>query len=504
MKRDNRYLYEALNLMENLQKSFKTKYDEANKYSTILNGLSEATRESELKELINIEMERNKSLREDIEVFIMSLNIKRLEYKLGKFILNKKRISYKPEEDNIDTNIKDVENIYLLQFLIKILRGVAYVQKENLLLVKYNKSGLYFGYNNLYNCCRGKVIDLETNKIVAYAFDKFFNLNESEETNIKTVRQLLSRANAVSIMDKLDGTLVSTTQYKNDLLVTTNGEFNNEFIDISKDLIKSKYPELNKKTNPNYTYIFELIHPCSRVVVDYNNEEKLILTSIRDLKDNRLLTYEECKVEANRLGLEIVTMFEDESFDTIIEKASTLKNCNREGWVLRIITDSEDILIKLKLDDYSALHKTVLSDIKPIQVFELIQKELLDDVIAKTDNKYKKQRILSISEEILNLLSQVEDSLIEQINRIIITFNIDREEILNALKNKDNIEVLNKRIELVKYINKNFNKYYDKTGSLKYFINAEDIETIMKNITKREFRQICEKSNLNILNEKRK
>lgn len=498
MKRNNIYLYNALDIMDKIKDLFNIQCNEKDKYASILKEFSECIRKDG-NNVIDKVLNNKPCFKEDIKDFIVSLDIKNLDYKIGKFILNQDNISIDKNKSNINTRIDDIKNIYLIKFLVKILKGVTYLQKDNLLLVKYNKSGLYFGYNNLYNCCRGKVLDINSRKIIVYAFDKFFNLNEADETNIKEVRRLLSKAKIVSIMDKLDGTLISTTKHKDKLMVTTNGDFENEFIDVSKDLIKNKYPGLRQHLNSSYTYIFELIHPISRVVVDYNGAEKLVLTGIRNLKNNNLLTYDECKIEADRLGLEIVEMCEGETIDSLIEKASTLKKCNKEGWILRIITDDEDVIIKLKLDDYSLVHKTVLSDIKPIQIFELIQNESLDDVIAKVENIYNREKILVSSENILSLLNKIEDSLTEKILYIENAFNVKQENVSDNVKCKESNELLSKRIDIVNYISNNLMDYYDKIGSTKYFIKGQSIDSIMKSITKKEFRQICEKYNLDIL-----
>lgn len=494
MQRNNMYLYEALRLINTLGDTFSIKVNEENKYYSILRGLTEVLSEYKEEDIVI----KNSSIVNDIKDFIISLDIKNLSGKLRRFSKVSKDIKEDDRERSLE--LKDLSNVELLRFLLKLFKGITFVQKENLLLVKYNKSGLFFGYNNLYNCTRGKVLDLNTLNIVSYPFDKFFNLNEEKETNIDRVLELLSRARYTSVMDKLDGSLISVTKYNEDLLITTNGALDNEFIKIAKDMINKKYPKLKKYCMPKHTYIFELIHPYSRVIVDYGEREELILVGIRDLNTNKLFKYEDVYREANRLNLNVVEVYENEDIKTLLLNGTALNIPNKEGWVLRIITDTEDIMVKLKLDEYADMHKFVLTNISPATIFDMMQKDMFDDAISKIKNPCNKELALKVYEDILLVFSLIEESLTKNINDLTKKFDVNRENMITSLKSIKDSDLLNKRIVLVNYIHSNLKDYYDKEGSMKYFIEGMEVDEIIKGITKKEFRRICDRHRFNIFN----
>ena len=59
--------------------------------------------------------------------------------------------------------------------------------------MKYSKIIWEIGWSKLAKQCRGKVVDINTREIVSYPFNKFFNLDEVEETKQDKVKELLEK-----------------------------------------------------------------------------------------------------------------------------------------------------------------------------------------------------------------------------------------------------------------------------------------------------------------------
>ncbi len=125
---------------------------------------------------------------------------------------------------------------------------------------------------------RGLILRKDTNAIVAKGFTKFFNAKEThsclKKLNPKTVRYL----------DKLDGSLIKLywDEEQNRFRFGTNNSFDTKqcrihntdiaFYDLIMDT-EAKLIDL-EALDREYTYLFELIHPSNKVVIDYNGEKK--------------------------------------------------------------------------------------------------------------------------------------------------------------------------------------------------------------------------------------
>lgn len=490
MKRNNDVVYNALNIMDKLRIAFKFKVDEENVYRDTLNKIKEIIKESKDELLLPI------NLRLDIESFINDIKIKNLNKKILDILYENGKLDNKDEE-----NIKllDLNNVHLLKLLCKILSGVSYSQRGNLLLLKYNKSIWYIGWNEYYMACRGKVIDINTNQIITYPFDKFFNLNEVNETRIEHIQTILENAEYISLTDKIDGSIISMSKYKGKILITSNGGFENEGINKAKKLINDKYTYFRDNLKEGYTYIFEIIYPEDKKVVDYGNEEKLILLAIRDLKTEILLRYEDCKRISLELSLELVENMVYTSLEELIFKAKNLKKSNKEGWVLRIISKDSDVMLKIKLEEYCRIHRVVLSDLNLFSVYNLIYNNQLDDVLANV-NELVKEDILKIVNKIFILINDIEKDLRDNLDILKEKFDITREEFIETSTNKNHPKY-DTRKELMVYVNKNCSRYYTSAGIHEYYTSEKEVEEIVRAIDVKTLKRICKKENIDIDND---
>lgn len=478
----NKYIFKALKIMSLLQKELNVDFEIKNKYRSILNSLK--LRNNDL----SLEVQLSDDIRIEIENFINDIDINKLENKIidilqGNELLNPDLIT-----------LKDMSDREILCFLYKILSGVSYVQKGNLLLLKYNNSIWHIGWNKFYISCRGKIIDIEKEEIISYPFDKFFNINEVEESKVERIEALIKKSKYLYLLDKVDGSTISITKNKNELLVTTNGSFENEQIVYAKKLIEEKYMYFKENILDNYTYIFEIIYPKDKKVVDYGNDEKLILLAVRDINSGVLLRYDECLDVALKLKIEPVRNFKYTSLDDLIYNAKNMKDANKEGWILRIITDTEDIIVKIKLDEYLKLHKCLASEINPYNIYDLFINDKLDDILAKSD-KPVKDGISKVVNKVVAVINEIEDDLINNLNKAKELFGMSQEEFAQVFLDK-NHEKYTVCIELMKHIQKNCNSYYTKTGMIKYYVDGKSIEEIIKNIDVNTFKKICKKQNI--------
>lgn len=268
-------------------------------------------------------------------------------------------ISTVPFEEIEKTSLSDLTDTELINYFGLYCLSVMYIQRDNLVLLKYGPKVHEIGWSNFALMARGKVIDIEKKEIVSYPYDKFFNLNETPDYNEELIAKLMAEAEDIYITDKKDGSLIAVTRLsekEDDFLITTTGSFDNMHINLARKMIDKQYPEFKKSAPSGMTFIFEIIHPEDPHCISYGNMEKLYLHGVRRLDDYTLLRYEELEKLTQRLNLDIV---EREYFDltTMTEKVHE-KDANKEGWVVRIVApDGSDKIVKIKYDEYFALHR---------------------------------------------------------------------------------------------------------------------------------------------------
>lgn len=231
----------------------------------------------------------------------------------------------------------------------KLVRKKDYVA-ENLYVYKYNNRVFF---DNLWHKskyllkARGLVLDGQGN-IVQHPFDKIFNFNENGTGNNIPLTQ------KVIAVEKANGFLGCVSRHpfkKGELLVSTTGSLDSDFVGYIHDLIT---PELKQKFLTYFeknakTLMFEAIHPEDPHVIPYNKEDQVLwLIGARGFEEDApLAPEEELDSIATEIGLRRPRYFVEE-FGAVLKR---LKTEQIEGYVVRDAQTQEPIL-KGKTDYY--------------------------------------------------------------------------------------------------------------------------------------------------------
>ena len=232
------------------------------------------------------------------------------------------------------------------------------VKEENdYVLLKYNQFNSDFN-NPIVKECRGIILKSIRNKdwvVVCHAFDKFFNYGEQYADNIDW--------STARVQEKIDGTIMklwyddnswklSTNScidaYKTDLnineLLKVNCPFSTfgELFENAENYSDIKFDELNK----DYTYIFELVSPYNKVVIEY---PKIIINHI-GTRNN--ITHQELEVD---IGVIKPKEYKISTLEECVKAASNLPS-NAEGYV---VVDNNWNRIKVKNPIYLQLHRMI-------------------------------------------------------------------------------------------------------------------------------------------------
>ncbi len=228
--------------------------------------------------------------------------------------------------------------------------------------------------------CRGLVLDNE-GTVVAKSFDKFFNYEELVGSKFKP-SQIPNES--FEVFEKMDGSLGITFYYKGDWIMATRGSF------ISEQAMKG-IQLLNKydtdKLTAGYTYLFEIIYPENRIVVDYGTDEKLVLLGIID-----------CSMDG--IEVDICDPYYTQSFDVVkkydgindFAKLKEMISNDSEGFVIRF---ESGMRMKIKGEEYVRLHR-ILTNFSTTDIWELLKDggsldEFLDRVPDEFDKWVKEQ-----------------------------------------------------------------------------------------------------------------
>ena len=225
-------------------------------------------------------------------------------------------------------------------------------------------------YENLWDevtlMCRGLVTD-DTGDIVATPFQKFFNIEEGK----------FEPTEKFEVYEKMDGSLGIVFWYRGQWVVATRGSFTSDQANKAREILKKYNTDIMFR---HLTFCFEIIYPENRIVLDYGNDEKLVLLGTFD-KNGK-----EMDVEIwSQWGFDVVKKYD--GIKDFKELKSMVKD-NQEGFVVRF---SNGDRIKVKGVEYLRLHK-IMTNVTTTGIWEYLKNgedvmELLKDV---PDEFYKK------------------------------------------------------------------------------------------------------------------
>ena len=257
-------------------------------------------------------------------------------------------------------------------------------------LIKFNTEGPLAIFNYRDECdfgdpivqeARGIIINLEALEVVCWPFRKFGNWNESYADPIDW--------NTARVQEKVDGSIVKLwfDKLRDEWRFSTNSTIDAAGANADS-LTGESYLDLIKKTD-NYkdipfdgldkdnTYIFELVSPQNRVVIDYpyyrlfhigtrtniSGRERLVDIGIVKPAEYPLHSLKEC-VEAAKILNRGNEEYDESTTPSLVEK---------EGFV---VVDIHFNRIKVKSPDYLVIHHTIKNgNFSKERVLKLLREE---------------------------------------------------------------------------------------------------------------------------------
>lgn len=113
--------------------------------------------------------------------------------------------------------------------------------------------------------CRGLIVDSSWN-VVSRPFRKFFSVDQYQGEIPREPFQ---------VFEKLDGSLGILYRVDGEPFIASRGSFTSEQALRASDILRRKYRDV--QLDDSLTYLFEIIYPENRIVVDYGDMEDLVL-----------------------------------------------------------------------------------------------------------------------------------------------------------------------------------------------------------------------------------
>ncbi|MFF9436680.1 RNA ligase [Streptomyces sp. NPDC014735] len=197
-------------------------------------------------------------------------------------------------------------------------------------------------WNEVTRQCRGLIIDRQ-GRVLARPYAKFFNYSEHPEGTF-------GLDDAVVVTDKLDGSLgILYPLPDGGYAIATRGSFASDQALHATKIWQEHYAD-TASIKPGVTYLFEIIFPENRIVCDYGTLDDLVLLGGVDVATGAPLPADGLPWDGRR-----VDTFD---FSTLTEALTAAPRPGAEGFVLRF-PDHDNTMIKIKQDDYVALHRII-------------------------------------------------------------------------------------------------------------------------------------------------
>lgn len=209
-------------------------------------------------------------------------------------------------------------------------------------------------WNEITIVARGLVLDVPNKKIAALPFPKFFNLGQ-HNTSFKDL--------PYSAYEKMDGSLGIAFYVPNyGWKVNTRGSF------LSEQALKAQQMIRTEMLDTNLTYLFEIIYPENKIVINYKGKEELTLLGAYNNNTYEEITPDQLDEFAKTANYPRPKRYNFTSFEQLQEIVKVMPK-DEEGVVVHF---SDGSRLKVKGDEYCRFH-AILSHFSPIQVWGVVR-----------------------------------------------------------------------------------------------------------------------------------
>ena len=222
--------------------------------------------------------------------------------------------------------------------------------------------------------CRGLITD-DGDRIIARPFSKFFNL---EELDGKIPLE------SFKVFEKADGSLGILYWIGDDPFIATRGSFESGQAQRANKILRRKYASSFSILDKRVTYLWEIVYPENRIVVDYGATEDLFFLAAFNTETGAEHDYED--VWLNQLGGLWPRV---RRYDGVrdLSEIRKFENDRDEGFVVRF---ESGLRVKIKFAEYMRLHK-LLTQVSTKSIWESLRAgKPLNEILERVPDEFYK------------------------------------------------------------------------------------------------------------------
>ena len=221
-------------------------------------------------------------------------------------------------------------------------------------------------WNEITLSCRGLILDANGN-VMARPFPKFFNLGEMEN-------QMLPNT-TFEVFDKMDGSL-GILYWINDIpFIASRGSFASDQSDKANEMLHGKYKATWSLLDKTKTYLFEIIYPENRIVLDYGASEELVLLAVIDTQSGEEFHLED-------IGFPIVEKYDGVKDILTLKEMNT---SNKEGFIIKY---ADNFRVKIKFEEYLRLHR-IVTQVSNLNIWEYLKtNQSFEEILERVPDEF--------------------------------------------------------------------------------------------------------------------
>lgn len=227
-------------------------------------------------------------------------------------------------------------------------------------------------WNTTTRTCRGLILDAE-GFVRARPWAKFFNHGEGAPGAAE-----LRFDAPVEVTDKLDGSLGVLYPHGDGHAVATRGSFTSVQAQWASGLYQARYAD-TFTPDPELTYLFEIIYPQNRIVLNYGDLQDLVLLGAVHTRTGAPVGPGEAPGWRWRTA-------EVMRHRTLADAVAAPPRQGAEGLVVRFVEDGT--MVKIKQEDYVALHRLVTGLNERVVWEHLSEGRPLGDIVEQIPDEF--------------------------------------------------------------------------------------------------------------------
>lgn len=211
-------------------------------------------------------------------------------------------------------------------------------------------------------------------QIVARPFKKFFNLEEYQGD---------LPLEPFTVTTKMDGSLGILYFLDGRPQIATRGSFTSDQAVKANEILQRTYGEILEGIHPEYTYLFEIIYPDNRIVVNYGNTEDLVLLAVIHTETGLEVDLHRPTTSKEFRDLfPLVTRYDG---ITDIAQLRAIQEENAEGFVIRF---QSGLRLKLKFEEYVRLHR-LMTHVNARVIWDLLKNDQpFDEILERVPDEF--------------------------------------------------------------------------------------------------------------------